>query len=159
MINFDEKFWLAIAFVTFIALIYKKAGPLISKALEDKSDEIAKELKEAKELKAKATTLLAETEKFSKESKSFAEKLLKDAEIEAKKFADDSKKLLEEEITKKTNATLERIKNEEETAIRKIKEQIISKTISNLEKDLAGKLTNEHQDHLIQEATKEINKS
>lgn len=156
MINFDEKFWLAIAFLTFAIFIFKKVGPLLSKALDDQSEAIAKELKDAKELKEKATKLLEDAEKFSSESKNYAEKLLKDAEIEAQKFTDNSQRLIEEEIAKKTNATIERIKIEEESAIRKLKEQIITSTISNLSNNLSEKLTNQHQDHLIQEATKKI---
>ena len=38
MIN--EKFWLAIAFLSFVALIIKYVGPIIAKALDNKSKKI-----------------------------------------------------------------------------------------------------------------------
>ena len=51
---FNEKFWLAIAFLTFVGLIIKYVGPKITKSLDQKSKEIAEEILAAKEMKEKA---------------------------------------------------------------------------------------------------------
>ena len=63
---FDEKFYLALAFLTFLGLIVKFVWPKIADALDANSKKIAQELLEAQELKERA------------------QKLLKDAESEAK---------------------------------------------------------------------------
>ena len=67
---FNEKFWLAIAFVAFLALLLKFARTAITKSLDDKSKAIAEEILAAKDLKEKAVKLLAHAEKFSSESSS-----------------------------------------------------------------------------------------
>ena len=65
---FNEKFWLAIAFLTFVGLIIKYVGPKITKSLDQKSKEIAEEILAAKEMKEKAAKLLATAEAYYKES-------------------------------------------------------------------------------------------
>lgn len=159
MINFDEKFWLAIAFCTFAALIIKFVKPIICKALGDKSQAIAQEILDAKEMKDKAQKLLSEAEKYCSESKQYSEKLLKDAEAEAKKFATESKEQIEAEVAKKTAASITRIKSEEEAAIRKIKNKIVSSTINTISENISKEMTQDHQDHLIKEAASTITKS
>ncbi len=132
MLHFDEKFWLAIAFFAFATLIIKFVWPLIAKGLDNKSKKIAEDILTAKDLREKAEKLLASAEKYYQESTDFAQKLLKDAEDEAKKLAADSRDTLEKEVSKKTAAALERIKIEEESAIREIKTKIVSTAIDGL---------------------------
>ena len=125
----NEKFWLAVAFLSFLALMIKYVWPLLVKGIDAKSKKIAEEILAAKEMREKAEMLLKEAEKFYQESLSFSQKLAKDAEIEAKKLAEESKLILENELKKKTSAAIERIKLEEERMIREIKLKIISDTM------------------------------
>ncbi len=131
----NEKFWLAIAFLSFLALMLKYIWPLLAKAIDSKSKKIAEEILSAKELKEKAEKLLNDAEKFYQESLSFSQKLTKDAEVEAQKLAKESKEILENELRKKTQAALDRIKLEEERTIREIKLRIISDTMEVLSKN------------------------
>lgn len=152
MIN--EKFWLAIAFTSFIMLILKYVWPKISKALDGKSKQIAEEILAAKDMRQRASHLLEEVEKLQKETIIYANNLLKNAEIEAQKFLDEAQKSAETEIAKKTAATIERIKSEEEKAIRELKTNIISTTLRNLDEELADKMDQNQHSHLINQATK-----
>src|SRR3989338_8087571 len=111
MFHFDEKLWLAIAFFSFLALIIKYVWPLIAKALDNKSKQIAEEILQAKEMKQKA-------------------------ELEAQKLIKETEHVLKEELKKKTNAAQDRIKTEQESAIRTIKSKIILDAMSLLSKDL-----------------------
>ncbi len=152
MIN--EKFWLAIAFTSFIMLILKYVWPKISKALDGKSKEVAEEILAAKDMRQRASNLLDEVEKLQKDTISYANNLLKNAEIEAQKFLDEAQKSAENEIAKKTAATIERIKSEEEKAIRELKTNIISATLQNLDEELADKMDQNQHNHLINQAIK-----
>lgn len=152
----NEKFWLAIAFLSFCALIIKYVGPSIAKALDNKSKKIAEDILAAKELKEKAEKLLAKAEKYLEESSSFAEKLMKDAEIEAKNFAEDSRLALESELSKKTAAALERIKLEEQVATREIKTKIVTLALESMSKGL--NLDQKNHEDLINKATKDFEK-
>lgn len=129
--HFDEKFWLALAFLTFLTLLVKLAKSAILKSLNEKSQQIAKEILDAKEMKERAVKLLAKAEKYAHESEIYAQKLIKDAEIEALKYSAEAKKSVDTEISKKTAATIERMKMEETIAINKIREKIVTSAISN----------------------------
>ena len=70
---FNEKFWLAIAFTSFVLLILKYVRPLIIKALDNKSKQIAEEILAAKEMKEKALRLLERAEKSYEDSINFSQ--------------------------------------------------------------------------------------
>ena len=132
----DEKFWLAIAFLTFAVLVVKCVWPTLSKMISNKSDQIAKDLKDAKEFKERAEALLTETQEQYKSTIKNAEKILLEARDEAKKYIEDSKEAVQDEIKRKIDSLNDRIKSEEEKAVRDIKMKIIEVAVSNVKKDL-----------------------
>lgn len=156
MIN--EKFWLAIAFLSFVTLIIKYVGPIITKALDNKSKQIAEEILAAKEMKEKAAKLLEKAEKYYQESTTYADQLIKDAEIEAQKFAVESKQLLETEVAKKTAAALDRVKLEEESAIREIKTRIVASAMQNLTANLDKTVDKNKHDQLVSRSIQDLEK-
>ncbi len=134
----NEKFFLAMAFTLFAILIIKYVWPLIAKALDSRSKQIAEELLAAKDLKEKAEKLLLSAEKYKEESEKYVEKLLRDAESESQKLIVEAKESANNEITRKTAAALERIKIEEASAIREIKAHIIDSAMEKLSAELTN---------------------
>lgn len=155
---FNEKFWLAIAFLAFILLVLKFARASILKSLDGKSKAIAEEILAAKEMKEKAIYLLEKSERFQKESEAYAKKLIKDAEDEAAKFTAEAKQMVADEISKKTAASLERIKMEEVIAVREIKTKIVETAIKNMSENISKEMGKAHHDHLIAQATEDFQK-
>lgn len=154
----NEKFWLAISFATFILLLIKFVRPQMTKALDDKSKAIAEEILAAKEMKERAVQLLAKAEKYSAESASYAQKLIKDAEAEAEKFSTEARQMLDQEISKKTASSIERIKLEEIGAIRDIKTKIVAAAMENLSENIAAKMDQKNHGQLIDQATQDFEK-
>jgi F-type H+-transporting ATPase subunit b len=155
---FNEKFWLAIAFTSFVLLIAKYVWPKIAASLDLKSKQIAADISAAKEMKEKAQKLLEDLEKYHAESEKFAKKLLEDAESEAQKFVIEAKKSVEAEIEKKTNAALERVKVEEASAIREVKLHVVSSALKILNESLNKKMEKKHHDLLLNQATDDLSK-
>ncbi len=156
MIN--EKFWLAVAFLSFVALIVKYVGPIIAKSLDDKSKKIAEEILAAKELKGKVAKLLSSAEKYYEESVFFSQKLIRDTETESKKIVAEAKQLLELEVSKKTAASLQRIQLEEEMAIREIKAKIVSSALKNLNESFEKNLDQAPQAALAEQSLQDFTK-
>jgi F-type H+-transporting ATPase subunit b len=156
---FNEKFWLAISFATFVIFVIKFVKPLILKALDKKSEAIKNEILAAKEMKNKAEKLLAKAKKYAQESEEYATKLIQDAESQSTQFAIESQKALESEIAKKTSASIERIKIEEISAVRQIKTKIIESTLKNLSQNLATKIDEKTHQNLILESLKDFQKT
>lgn len=158
MIPLDEKFWLAIAFFAFFLLLARYVFPIISKMLGDKSQDIAKELLEAKELKEKATKLLEAADKYHKESENFAKKLLEDATTEANKFLQDAQDAIAKDLEKKKAAAQVRIKYAEESALKQVQESIIASAVEEIQKEAEAGLDKKQSDYIIQEAAKTFEK-
>lgn len=154
----DPKFWLAIAFITFIALIIKFARATITKSLEGKSKLIAEEILAAKELKERAILLLAKAEKYEKDSANYAAKLLQDAEAEAQKYAAEAAQMVESEIAKKTAASAERIKMEEVIAVREIKNRIVNLAVANLSENIGKEMSAADHEKVISKALGDFEK-
>jgi F-type H+-transporting ATPase subunit b len=133
---FDEKFYLALAFLTFLGLIVKFVWPKIANALDENSKKIAKELLEAKELKERAQKLLKDAEKFYQDSVLYAEKMARDAESEAKQITEIAKNDVALEIQKKTDAAIARVKLEEERLVRELKLKIVENAIAEISQNL-----------------------
>lgn len=156
---FDEKFWLAVAFFGFAALLAKLVGPMLIKMIDGKSQQIADEIRVAKEMKEKAIQFLVEAEKYYHESTQYAEKLIKDAEFESKRLMDLAQQATEAEVNKKTAAVLERVKTEEATAIREVKTFIVSSALKSLNETLSSQSDMEqHQSSLLGRAVSNFEK-
>ncbi len=129
---FNEKFWLAIAFFSFLGLLIKFVLPKIAKTLDSHSKKIAEDILEAKKLREIAQKLLEEAKVFHKHSIDHSQKIITDAIEEAKKIENASKKSIEDQIKKISDLALERLKAEEEFAIRQVKTNIINEAIEQI---------------------------
>ncbi|MEC7189603.1 MAG: ATP synthase F0 subunit B, partial [Pseudomonadota bacterium] len=52
--HFDEAMWVALGFVLFVALVWKKAGAALAETLDTRSAKIKSELDEARKLHEEA---------------------------------------------------------------------------------------------------------
>jgi F-type H+-transporting ATPase subunit b len=154
---FNEKFWLAIAFTVFAALIIKFTKSKLNKSLDDKSKMIAEEILAAKEMKERAAKLLVSTEKYNQESLNYSQKLIRDAELEAQRFLAEAQKSVEEEVAKKTAAALVRIEQEQMEAVRKIKNQIIASALQTVENSTTS-LDEKQSSAILLRATQDLEK-
>ncbi len=127
---FDEKFWLAIAFFSFVAILIKYVFPIINKSLDNNARKIADDILQAKTMRENAQRLLEEAKVFHQHSIEQAQKILNDATLEANKLQESAKNALDEQVKKMFEITLNRIKSEEEIAIRQIKTHIVEQAIS-----------------------------
>jgi F-type H+-transporting ATPase subunit b len=88
--HFDETAWVAIAFLIFIGLVWKKAYKAITDILDTRSLLIKNELKEAKSLKEEALEELRKSLQTQKNISDEAEKIIKEAQDTAKKIQQDT---------------------------------------------------------------------
>jgi len=150
MIN--EKFWLAIAFFSFVALVIKYFGPKISEILDNKSKSIAQDIILAKEARKKAEELLAVAQKIHQETIANAEKLITQADIESKNLLHNAQELIDQEIARMTALASQRIKIEEEASIREIKTKILFSALAQLQDK--SSLNSDEQNKIIDNSIK-----
>ena len=82
--SFDASFWVAVAFVVFIGILYRAGafGTLI-RSLDDRSEQIRKELEEAKALRVEAQRVLSDYQNKFKAAESEADSIVAMARTEA----------------------------------------------------------------------------
>lgn len=82
MLN-DPTFWVAVAFVIFIGLMYWKARKPVLDGLDARADRIKSELDEAQRLREEAQKALAEYKRKQRDAAKEAEDMLANAKHEA----------------------------------------------------------------------------
>jgi F-type H+-transporting ATPase subunit b len=130
---FEEKFWLAISFLSFVVLIIKFFGAKISSSLNQKSKEISDNINLVSEQKKQSQLLLVEAQKIYEESIVSAKKLIEEANQESIKMLNNAQVLLDQEINRMKLLSSQKIKQEEEKAIRLIKNKVILDAIAKVQ--------------------------
>jgi len=118
---FDETAWVAIAFVLFIILVWKKGSQAITSMLDNRSLLIENELNQAKSLKEEALEELRQTLQIQKNISEEADNIIKEAKENAKKIIEEAKVKSSEIIKRKEDQANQKILALETEAINNIK--------------------------------------
>ena len=118
---FDETAWVAVAFIIFIALIWKKASNAIVSILDNRSLLIHNELNEAKSLKEEALEELRKSLQTQKQVSEESENIIRDAKETAKKIQEQAYSKSSDLIKRKEEQAKQKIIALETDAIKNIK--------------------------------------
>ncbi|CAN1554113.1 AtpF F0F1-type ATP synthase, subunit b [Caulobacteraceae bacterium] len=117
-VGFDATLVAAIGFATFVGgMIYLKIPGMLTKALDDQSSKISKELDEAKRLRQEAETLWASYEAQHAKAVADAAAIIAKAEEDAVRVKAEAEAQLERSIAARSKQAEERIRRAEEAAI------------------------------------------
>jgi len=117
----DETAWVAIAFILFIILVWKKGSQAITTLLDNRSLFIKNELDQAKSLKEEALEELRKSLQTQKNISEEADKTLKEAKENAKRIIEEAKIKSSEIIKRKEDQAEQKILALENDAINNIK--------------------------------------
>ena len=156
---FDETAWVAIAFLLFFVLVWKKGKKAILSLLDERSLLIEKELNEAKSLKEEALEELRLALQNQKNVSDEAENLIKNAKETAKKIQKEANLKSLEMIKRKEEQTKQKILSLEAEAIKNIKEITSSIVIETSKSYIKKKLDNKENINLISKSSSEIKSS
>jgi F-type H+-transporting ATPase subunit b len=150
--------WMLIAFSIVLIILKKFAWKPILNALKAREESIEEALLTAERTKKEMKKIQAENEKILAEARLERDKILKDARVLKDDIINEAKKKAVEESNKIIDGARDAIKAERNAAVKEIREQIASFSVSIAEKILQEKLeeTNE-QKELIDKYLREIN--
>jgi F-type H+-transporting ATPase subunit b len=117
----DPEFWVLVAAIIFLAVIWKPAGRAIGGALDARAIRIAAELDEARRLREEAEQLLAEYQKKQREAEGEAQAIVAHAKEEAERVAAQAARDLEQTLARRSQLAEERIAQAEAKAIQEIR--------------------------------------
>tara|TARA_B110001450_G_C17216086_1_gene317447 strand:- start:21 stop:506 length:486 start_codon:yes stop_codon:yes gene_type:complete len=156
---FDETAWVAIAFVIFIGLVWRKASKAITGILDSRSLLIENELKEAKSLKEEALEELRKSLQTQKNISDEADKIIKDAQDAAKKIQDDTNVKCLEIIQRREEQAKEKIMTLETEAVNNIKNVTGSIIVESSKIFIKSNLDNKENNNIIATSSNQIKSS
>ena len=119
---FDATFFVALSFVLFVVFVVWAGLPsTIIKSLDDRSEQIKKELDEARILHEEAQKLLAAEKRKLEQCDAEVEEILKQASEQASLITEKSNNLLKEEIQRKQKQADLKIAQARDEAVREVK--------------------------------------
>ena len=156
---FDETAWVAIAFVIFIGLVWRKASKAITGILDSRSLLIENELKEAKSLKEEALEELRKSLQSQKNISNEAEQIIKDAQDAAKKIREDAKFSCSEIIKRREEQAKQKIMALETEAVNNIKKITGSIIIESSKVFIETNLDKKENNNIISKSSNQIKSS
>ncbi len=156
---FDETAWVAIAFILFFVLVWKKGKKAILSLIDERSLLIEKELNEAKSLKEEALEELRLALQNQKNVSDEAENLIKNAKETAKKIQEEANLKSIEIIKRKEEQAKQKILSLEAEAIKNIKGITTSIVIESSKTYIKQNLDNKENINLISKSSNEIRSS
>ena len=156
---FDETAWVAIAFVIFIGLVWRKASKAITGILDSRSLLIKNELKEAKSLKEEALEELRKSLQSQKNISNEAEQIIKDAQDAAKKIREDANVSCSEIIKRREEQAKQKIMALETEAVNNIKKITGSIIIESSKVFIESNLDKKENNNIISKSSNQIKSS
>ena len=154
---YEAEFWVAIAFVIFIALLWRVgAHRSLVDALDDRSKRIAAELAEARRLRAEAEALLEEYRRKAKEAESEVAAILELASSEAAEIATETKKRMEEFVARRTKMAEGKIAQAETQALADVRAAAADAAVRAAEKILADTVKGKTAEGLLETAIRDV---
>ncbi len=150
------EFWVLVAFVLFIALIFWKARGTIAKGLDSRGERIRTELEEAQRLREEAQTLLADYQRKQRDAVQEAEAMLRAAEDEAGRLRERAEADLAASIKRREQQALDRIAHAEANAQAQVRDLAVDIAVAATRQILAEKLDEAKAAELVDAAIKEV---
>jgi F-type H+-transporting ATPase subunit b len=148
--------WVALAFITFVVLVWKPTHKAIVSALDDRGARIQKELSEAARLRDEAQALLAQYQAKYRDAMKEAETVLAHAREEAERLSQQAARDLEAALKRREELALQRIAQAEQQAAADVRGAAVDVAIAATERLLREKLDGPKADALIDQAIKEL---
>ncbi|ARE41120.1 ATP synthase F0 sector subunit b [Rhodovulum sp. P5] len=154
---FNTNFVVMIAFLSFIAvLVYLKVPGKLMKMLDQRADNIRKELDEARALREEAQTILASYERKQKEVQEQAERIIETAKAEAEAAAAKAKEDLKSAIERRLAAADEQIESAKAGAVKEVRDRAITVAVDAAREVITTQLTAQTGDQLIDAAIGDV---
>lgn len=152
----SPEFWVALAFVVFVAAVYRPASRAILSALDKRAETIKQQIDEAQSLRDEAQKTLAEYKRMQRDAVKQAEEILDNAKHEAEVLRAQAEKELEAQLKRREQLAMEKIAQAEAEALSEVRNQAVDLAIAATAKLLNERLEPEKADALVDQTIKEL---
>jgi F-type H+-transporting ATPase subunit b len=153
----EAEFWVAVAFVIFLAVLVKVGAlRLLTGVLDDRSARIKGELEEARRIRDEAQALLAEYQRKRKEADREADAIVAAARAEAERQAAEAKQKAEEFVARRTKIAETKIAQAEAQAVADVRAAAADAAVAAAERILADTAKGKVADDLIAQGIRDL---
>ncbi len=121
----DPTFWVAVAFVAFVAGSARSVSRALFGALDARAERIRAEIEEAQALREEAQKTLAEHKRKQRDALKEAEAILDHAKVEAARLREQAEQILEAAFERRQKAALDKIAQAEAQVLQEVRDQAI----------------------------------
>lgn len=153
----DASFWVSVAFLVFLALIFRPVGRMLGKGLDQRSARIQSELDEALRLKEEVRAVLASYQRKQKEALQEAEAIVAHAQEEAERLIETAHSELEHALNKRIELAMQKISNYEASVLQELHHEAIDNALASVYTYLEKNNTPELQKTLVERSGNALN--
>lgn len=153
-------FWMVVIFGLVFLLLWKFGFPIITSMVEKRNRTIEKSLKDAKEVEAQMSAMVAEHAQMLEDARKEQAQILREAADTRSKLIADAKEQAREEAAKILADARAEIEAEKEAALRDVRKEVAVLSVSIAEKILRKELSEdkeqrEYIDRMVEETVRE----
>jgi F-type H+-transporting ATPase subunit b len=148
----NPEFWVLVAFVIAIALVYKRAAAGLGGALDERARKIAAELDEARKLREEAQQTLATYQRKQRDALKEAEEILAHARAEAERLGQQGLRDIEAAIERRQRLAEEKINQAEAKALAEVRSSAVDVAVAGARQVIREQLDQPRGAGLIDEA-------
>ena len=154
--HFDEAMWVALGFVLFIVLVWKKAGAALAETLDTRSAKIKSELDEARKLHEEAKSELDSLKGLKRDAEKEAKTIVENAKAAANRISETAAQKAVETVARREAQAAAKIQASEAALVNELRAQAASLAV-NAARELVAEKMDEHASlKLIETSVKQI---
>ena len=153
-----ESVWVAVGFVVFVALVWRKVGATLGGMIDDRSAKISANLEEAQALRDEALGELKNYQRLHREAADEAKAIVKAAEVTAESIRETAEKKAAIAAKRREEQADAKIKAAEASMLAELRNRAASLSIATATEIISSKLNDETGLVLVDKATAEIEK-
>lgn len=154
----SPEFWVAVAFVIFVALMVWKVRKTLTDMLDARADRIRKQIDEAETLRRDAQDLLADYQRKQSEAYKEADGIIAQAKAEVERMKIKAEAELEASIKQRERQALDRIAHAEAQATADVRNAAVTAAINATRALMQDRLAAGQGGELIDQAIAELPK-
>lgn len=158
--NFDASFFVALAFVLVLAGFWKlNLHGRVASMLDDRAEDIKKQLDEARALRQEALSVLSDYEKRAQEAEQEAAVLVEQAQLDAKRIAEEAELALKARLERRTKQAEDKIVRAEAQLSQEVRQATVELAIEASANLISDKMTATQSDKLVKDTIDDLAKN
>jgi|GEM_PF-3592076 F-type H+-transporting ATPase subunit b len=152
----DEKFFIALAFLGFILLVFRPVRSALLKMIDSHTEKALERLNNASKMCNEARQSLLEIQSKLESARREADSILKQAHTQAQHIIEDAKKDMENIALKKSDLLMQKIFQRQQQVVNAVKDQVVMDVIALVNKRLMEEMRDENQAQLTEIGIKSV---